>query len=350
MLLGGLGITLAEALIFRLTLFVGFSPANIQSTSGIQEGMTKVFLRKSTFEFMEKVRIEMLTGSTLVIQKLVRGFLERCRYHRNVNRIITCQACARRFFARKLMQSYREKKAATCIQGYVRMASKRREFVAKKYASLWLQRLHRGNVARRKYKELHDLNALQYRSAVTIQCMYRIKVARAIYHKKFMEGRGMAGTKTKLEGGALKAVIQADRAAAVAKQAAKDRAKMMHGLETRLEGAEIQAEKAKLALQELEVVKAQLAKALADLDVTKVAFEEANKRVAELEAENIRLKEGGAMLSPLPNGDMPITRNQSYTGHSDLMALDERLQRVVNNSKKSKAELKALVASLAILK
>ena len=66
--------------------------------------------------------------------------------------------------------------------------------------------------------------------------------------------------------------------------------------------------------------------------------------------ENARLREGGATASPLPSGTVPVTRNQSYTGHSDLLALDERLQRVVNQSKKSKSELKALVASLAILK
>ena len=299
---------------------------------------------------MEKVRTEMLTGATLTIQTLVRRFLERCRYLRNKQRIVTCQACARRFFARKLMQTYREKKAAICIQGYVRMSSRRREFAAKQYACLWLQRFHRGNVGRKKYKALHDLNALQYRSAVAIQCMYRVKVARRTYDKLFMDGRGMAGKTEKLEGGALKAVIKADRAAAVAKQAAQERKRKLHGLETRLEGAEIQAEKAKLALEELETVKAQLAKALADLDATKVAFEESKNRVAQLEAENARLREGGATASPLPSDTMPVTRNQSYTGHSDLLALDERLQRVVNQSKKSKSELKALVASLAILK
>ena len=343
---------LPESNIFSLFLVFYFRPVDFCASAGIQKGETKVFLRQTAFDFIEKFRNELLTSATIKIQSTVRRFLGRCRYLRTVSFVIAGQASARRFLARKYLKEYRRTRASTRMQTYVRFSHARKQYVAKKYACTWLQRYYRGLIGRKNYKTFHAkmitakaANEKSYKCAVAIQCMYRSRVARQVYQEHLKIGR--RASRPMLEGKALADAIKADKVAAVAIQTANDRTKEVGDLTTRLAGAKNSAEKAKLALEGLKSTRAELAALQAEFDIMKLNAERAQGRAAKLEEENKQLKE--KLKSGTFDGTGEAYSSQMYDDHLDLKQLDARMNGMSARSKKSKADVMSLVQSLKIL-
>jgi myosin-5 len=339
-------------LTFALFLVCNFRPADIRASAGIQKGETKVFLRQTAFDFMEKFRNERLTTATTKIQSVVRRFLQRCRYLKTLSFVIAGQASARRFLARKYLQESRQKRAATRLQTYVRFSYARKQYASKKCACAWLQRYYRGHIGRKNYKKFHDkmltqkaMNDKSYKSAVFIQCMYRSRVARQVYQEHLKIGR--RASRPQLEGKALAEAIKAAKVAAIARQTAKDRTKEVDALTTRLAGAKNSAEKAKLALEELKMTRAQLTALQTEFEIMKLNAEGAQTRAAKLEEENKQLKE--KLKSGTFDGTAEAYGSQMYEEHVDLKQLDERMHGMSARSKKSKADVMYLVQALKIL-
>lgn len=310
-----------------------------------------MFLRQIAFDFMEKFRNDLLTTASIKLQSVVRRFLQRCRYLKTMSLVIAGQASARRFLARKYLKEFRQMRAATRMQTYVRFSHARKRYAANKYAGTWLQRHYRGHIGRKNYKMFHDkrttenaANDKSYKTAVTIQCMYRSRVSRQVYQERLKIGRR---DRPILEGKALAEAIKADKVAAIARQIAKDRTKEVDALTTRLAGAKNSAEKAKLAMDELKSTRAELAALQAEFDIMKLNAEGAQARAAKLEGENKQLKE--KLKSGTFDGIGETYARQMYDDNLDLKQLDERMHGMTARSKQSKAAVMSLVQTLKIL-
>jgi myosin heavy subunit len=325
-------------------------PSDITAATGIQKGSTKVFLRQHAFDSMEKLRSKLLTASAIKIQAIARRFVFRCRFIRTMYRIVLGQASARRFLARKYLKAIKQKRAATRIQTLVRVALAHDKFVRQKFSADMLQRVYRGHAGRKRCKSLYETtkrDEIIFISAVVIQCMYRLVVARKIYAEVKLIKRRPSKTIKQLQGKALKEAIQADRTAAVARQTAKDRTKQVDNLTSKLAGSKNSAEKARLAMDELKMVRAELAAALAELETVKNEAATASVRVEKLEEENTVLKE------KLESGDFvtgEAYKSRMYSDYPDLEELDKQMFSLSFCAKKSKEDLNFLISSLAILK
>jgi myosin heavy subunit len=299
---------------------------------------------------MEKLRNKLLTASTIKVQAIVRRFVFRCRFIRIMSLVVLGQASGRRFLARKYLIAFNQRRAATRIQTLVRLALAYVKFVRQKAFAVLLQRMYRGHVGRKRSKALYETTKEEerlFRSAAVIQCMYRLVVARKIYAEVRMIKRRPSKKAPQLQGKALKEAIKADRTAAVARQTAKDRVKEVDNLTSKLAGSKNSAEKARLAMEELKMVRAELAAALAELETVKNEAATASVRVEKLEEENTVLKE------KLESGDFvtgEAYKSRMYSDHPDLEELDKQMFSMSCRSKKSKEDLKFLISSLSILK
>lgn len=299
---------------------------------------------------MERLRSHRLTVAAVTVQAAGRRFVFRCRFIRTMRRVVMGQASARRFLARKYLKAIRQRRAATRIQTMVRHEVARRSFLERKYASLLLQKVYRGYKGRQYFKDLYRKKKEQEKldnSATVIQCLFRVIVARKAYEQVKLIERRPSKKAPHLEGKALKAAIQADKAAAVARQTAKDRAKEVDNLTTRLAGANDTAEKARLATDELKNVREELAAALAELEKMKAEAASSQRKVTELTQENDMLKEklaSGVFISGDPYS------SKMYHDYPDIEELDRELYGMSARSKKNKEDLKALMSKLSILK
>lgn len=333
-----------------LYLFNFVSPSDINAEAGIQKGMNKIFLRQYAFDNIEKLRSKVLTVSAVKIHSVARRFIFRCRFIDTMRRVVIGQAGARRFLARKYLKAFCQRRAAIRIQTIRRSSVARRRFVAMKDASVLLQSVYRGYIARKNYKVLYERTMEELKlnnSAIVIQCMFRIVVAGKKYVEVKSIQRRPSKTAPKLEGKALKAAIASDKAAAMARQTAKQRAKEVDNLTLKLGDANHSAANARLTLEDLKTVRAELAAALAELEVVKEEAVAATKRAEMLEEENAELKEtleSGVFIAGEPYS------SKMYSGYPDLEELDKQMFMMTAQSKKSKDDLKALLGSFSILK
>ncbi len=348
---------------------IGFSaysrPGNVLSATGIQKGKTKVFLRQSAFDYIERFRSEKLSSCAAKIQAGARRFLAIRNFLATRRRIILAQACVRRHRAGKVLIVVRKRKAATRIQSRERGYVVRHKFLARKKAATWLQSHHRGRKGRTVYKDKREKrhqeierNNHQYKSAVAIQCLYRTRNAKR--QLKDLQAKKHEAEQAKLailsaeeekrlkriEGEHRRAQFASDKAAAVAKEASYEKDKEVTDLKNQLDKATAAAEMAKSAQEELKLVKAELEKVKAELATTTETAERSVTLVHDLEEENKKLKkqikDGGIIVDGYSNNH--------YDDHGDLKLLDERIHGLAMRSKQSKKDLEALVQSLFILK
>jgi len=326
------------------------SPKDLFAAVGIQKGATKVFLRQHAFDTLEKIRSKILTTNAVKIQCLSRKYVYRSRFERTIRRIVMGQASARRFLARKHLAVVRQRKAATKIQSTARGYVYKRKYQEKRDAAVALQAIGRAAVARKEYAKLATKSSEKRRlndAATKIQCLFRIIVAKKVFEQVKSIERRDSTKAPKLEGKALKAAIKADRAAAVARQNAKDRAKEVDKLTTKLAGEKSAVEDARHALEDLSSIKQELEAAMAELKKVQREAAASAKRVEALEKENAELK------MKLESGDFVTDSGYTskiYADYEDLEALDKRMYVMRARSKKNKSDLKDLISALSILK
>lgn len=337
-------------------------PADLMNTVGIQLGKSMIFLRQRSFEFMERFRTEQLSMSAIQMQSMARRFLSRCRFTHMKKLIVMVQACVRRLFAHQYLKVLREHKAATRIQSVFRRYPVRRSFIETRYIAIWCQRMARGKAGRTMFavrhaahQEMMAKEASEFKAAVAIQCMKRSRDARAIKSNLMAEKKAkeasfygeQSETVKILRAQQVTASLQADKAAAVAKETKHESNKEVFGLQQELEKARRSADREKASREEAISLRAQLEAVIADLHLSRAEESKAKSKLLDLQEENKNLKE--QMKSATFMGGVPYISTQ-FDDHDDLKLLDQRMFGIAARSKQSKKDLNALVQSLAILR
>ncbi|XP_022250756.1 unconventional myosin-Va-like isoform X1 [Limulus polyphemus] len=141
-----------------------------------QFGKTKIFFRAGQVAYLEKLRADKLKACAIIVQKHIRGWLQRYHYLQIRKAAIGIQRYARGLLARRLAEFLRRTWAATVIQKYVRGFIGRRRYQRLRYTALRIQTHARGMWARQKFQEMRR-NA----AAVIIQKHVRGWLARKRY-------------------------------------------------------------------------------------------------------------------------------------------------------------------------
>ncbi|XP_031750785.1 unconventional myosin-Vb isoform X2 [Xenopus tropicalis] len=304
----------------------------IKDPDKFQFGRTKIFFRAGQVAYLEKLRADKFRAATIMIQKTVRGWLQRVKYRRMKKAAVTIQRYTRGHLARRLALHLRMTKAAITFQKQFRMIRVYRGFQKTRKAAVTIQSYTRGMFVRRAYRQLleqHKAAIIQkhwrgwrarklfskFRSAaVVIQCYFRRMKARRELKQLKIEARTAEHFK-KLSVGMENKVVQLQRKLDEQNKEQKDLKEQLvsatstHAVE--VEKLQKELEKQRQAQQdenqltslqqELEALREELAKAYSEKKVVEDTLmnekEQLLQRVSELEEENTNLKEEKEELS-----------------------------------------------------
>uniref|UniRef100_A0A8C8BBD9 Myosin VC n=1 Tax=Otus sunia TaxID=257818 RepID=A0A8C8BBD9_9STRI len=144
----------------------------IQDHNQYQFGRTKIFFRAGQVAYLEKLRSDKLRHACIMIQRSVRGWLQRKKFLRLKGAAVTIQQYFRgqqAVTARTLKQTW----AAIIIQKYCRGYLVRRLCQLIHVAAVTIQAYTRGFLARKKYRQM-----LEEHKAVILQKYARAWLAR----------------------------------------------------------------------------------------------------------------------------------------------------------------------------
>ncbi|XP_072291958.1 unconventional myosin-Vc [Eucyclogobius newberryi] len=148
----------------------------IQDSNQYKFGRTKIFFRAGQVAYLEKLRLDHLRGSCIVIQKHVRGWIQRQKYLRWRGAAIILQQYLRgQRKIRKTVSAVTLKQgwAVMVIQRHWRGFRVRQIFNLIRLATVTIQAFTRGWLARRRYKKM-----LQDKKAQVLQKYARAWLAR----------------------------------------------------------------------------------------------------------------------------------------------------------------------------
>ncbi|XP_061450931.1 unconventional myosin-Vc isoform X2 [Rhineura floridana] len=148
----------------------------IQDPSLYQFGRTKIFFRAGQVAYLEKLRSDKLRQACIVIQKNIRGWLQRKKFLRIRQAAIILQQYFRgQRTVRKAVtaRALKEAWAAIVIQKYCRGYLVRRLCQLIRVAALTIQAFTRGFLARRKYRKM-----VEEQKALVLQKYARAWLAR----------------------------------------------------------------------------------------------------------------------------------------------------------------------------
>ncbi|XP_066132390.1 unconventional myosin-Vc isoform X1 [Saccopteryx bilineata] len=148
----------------------------IQDSNQYQFGKTKIFFRAGQVAYLEKLRLDKLRQGCVVIQKHIRGWLQRKRFLRERQAAVTIQQYFRgqRTVRRAVTAAaLKEAWAAIVIQKYCRGYLVRSLYQLIRVATVTIQAYTRGFLARRKYRKM-----LEEHKAVILQKYARAWLAR----------------------------------------------------------------------------------------------------------------------------------------------------------------------------
>ncbi|CAI4222791.1 unnamed protein product [Auanema sp. JU1783] len=131
-------------------------------------GKTKIFFRTGQVALLERIRIETLSVSAVLIQSCWRGYIARKRYEEYKQNIKLIQAATRAYmFYRRLkfLQMYR---AIVTIQCAVRRHQAEKKYKQMKHAALSIQSYYRGSIVRRQFEKMR-----YEQSAIILQKYWR---------------------------------------------------------------------------------------------------------------------------------------------------------------------------------
>lgn len=133
-----------------------------------QFGKTKIFFRPGQVALLERIRSQKLRECSILIQKMIRGWLQRKRYQRIRQAAVAIQKYGRGWLARRYYQHLRQTKAATIIQKHWRRNVQQCRYQTIRKSIMALQTRGRAYLARKRYE-----NMRQNRAAITIQRYWR---------------------------------------------------------------------------------------------------------------------------------------------------------------------------------
>ncbi|KAL1782074.1 unconventional myosin-Vc isoform X1 [Sigmodon hispidus] len=148
----------------------------IQDSNQYQFGRTKIFFRAGQVAYLEKLRLDKLRQGCIVIQKHVRGWLQRRKFLRERQAALTIQQYFRgQKTVRKAITAtaLKEAWAAIILQKHCRGYLVRNLYQLIRVATITIQAHTRGFLARRQYRKL-----LQEHKAVILQKYARAWLAR----------------------------------------------------------------------------------------------------------------------------------------------------------------------------
>ncbi|XP_073733118.1 unconventional myosin-Vc isoform X2 [Callorhinus ursinus] len=148
----------------------------IQDSNQYQFGKTKIFFRAGQVAYLEKLRLDKLRQSCVVIQKHIRGWLQRKKFLRERQAALTIQQYFRgQQTVRKAVTAIalKEAWAAIIIQKYCRGHLVRNLYQLIRVATITIQAYTRGLLARRRYRKM-----LEEHKAVILQKYARAWLAR----------------------------------------------------------------------------------------------------------------------------------------------------------------------------
>ncbi|XP_069784734.1 unconventional myosin-Vb-like [Narcine bancroftii] len=167
----------------------------IKGVNKYQFGRSKIFFRAGQVAYLEKLRVNQLRLACVMVQKVVRGWLQWKKYQRAYKAIIIMQKYTRRFLAKQFVEHSRRTRAALVIQSRYRTLTVRREYVLTRRAAVTIQAWAKGMAARRMYGKMVQeqkaivlqkyirgwLSSTRYqrtlRAIIHIQCCYRRTMA-----------------------------------------------------------------------------------------------------------------------------------------------------------------------------
>ncbi|XP_069424613.1 unconventional myosin-Vb isoform X2 [Ovis canadensis] len=155
----------------------------IKDPDKFQFGRTKIFFRAGQVAYLEKLRADKFRAATIMIQKTVRGWLQKQKYRRLKGAALTLQRHCRGHLARKLAKHLRRTRAAVVLQKQYRMQRARRAYQRVRRAAVVIQAFARGMFVRRIYHQV-----LREHKATVIQKHVRGRMAR----RRFQRLRGAA--------------------------------------------------------------------------------------------------------------------------------------------------------------
>ncbi|ETE68357.1 Myosin-Va [Ophiophagus hannah] len=148
----------------------------IQDPSQYQFGRTKIFFRAGQVAYLEKVRSDRLRQACIMVQKNIRGWLQRKKFLRIRQAAVIIQQYFRgQRTVRKAItaRALKETWAAVVIQKYSRGYLVRRLCQLIRVAALTIQAFARGFLARKKYRKM-----LEEQKALILQKYARAWLAR----------------------------------------------------------------------------------------------------------------------------------------------------------------------------
>ncbi|XP_078276446.1 unconventional myosin-Vb isoform X2 [Rhinoraja longicauda] len=200
----------------------------IKDPDKFQFGKTKIFFRAGQVAYLEKLRGDKFRAACMMIQKTVRGWLQRVKYRRLKKATITLQRYVRGYQARRLAAFLRKTRAAIILQKQCRMLAARRQYLKIRSATITIQAYARGMFIRKVYHELllqHKATVIQkylrgwmarkrfcrIRNAVIyLQCCFRRMKARRELKTLKIEAKSVEHFK-KLTSGMENKVVQLQR-------------------------------------------------------------------------------------------------------------------------------------------
>ncbi|KAI1280411.1 Unconventional myosin-Va [Halotydeus destructor] len=147
-----------------------------------QFGKTKIFFRAGQVALLERIRTQRLKECAILLQRMVRGWLQRKRYVKVKLAVTKLQTYARGYLARRKYWHLKCTKAATVIQTRWRGYRARKKYLELRKCAVGIQKFARGLLARRLFQSLREK-----RAATTIQRYWRGYMARSDYRKKLRQ-------------------------------------------------------------------------------------------------------------------------------------------------------------------
>lgn len=143
-----------------------------------QFGKTKIFFRPGQVALLERIRAQKLRECAILLQRMVRGWLQRRRYLQMRKSAVLIQRYGRRYLAQKLYRHLRRTRAATIIQTKWRSYYQHKKYLQIQRTVLELQTYARGYLARKRFTLIK-----QNLAAITIQRYWRGYRDRQQYRK-----------------------------------------------------------------------------------------------------------------------------------------------------------------------
>ncbi|XP_063151903.1 unconventional myosin-Vb isoform X3 [Candoia aspera] len=298
----------------------------IKNPDQFQFGRTKIFFRAGQVAYLEKLRADKFRAATIMIQKTVRGWLQRGKYRKTREAVMRIQRYTRGYLARRLADHLRKTRASIILQKQYRMLRIRRAYQSIRKAAITIQSFTRGMFVRKNYQKilmeykatiiqkhtrawLARKNFAKFRcAAVIIQCYFRRRKAKQELKALKIEARSAEHLK-RLNIGMENKVVQLQRKI---DEQSKEYRSLSEQFSTTTSVHCTEIEKLKKELERHQRKKGdsnQLVSLQEEIDSLRLALEKAHgerkivedtyakekqvlqKRISDLEEENVLLKE-----------------------------------------------------------